>query len=139
MRNKTALKILETHRGKLDDPNYDAYFVWREQAITYAKKFCGEDSKEYDQLNKMSFPDVRKTTPEGYKNDLILVRHVLITYGNQMIETVRNLGIKRDYHNFLCKYSNKELIVGLIAAITAVIGIGVFIGKLIYKYNITNP
>ncbi|HET9056092.1 MAG TPA: hypothetical protein VFN30_04515 [Chitinophagaceae bacterium] len=139
MRNKTALKILERHRGKLDDPNYDSYYVWHQQAISYVKNFLGEDSKEYELLNKITFPDYAKTTPEGYKKDLQLLRHVLITNGNQIIETVRNLGIKRIYHNFLCRFTDKELIAGIVIAASAILGAGIFIGKLIYQYKITNP
>ncbi len=133
MTNKKALTILENHRGKLDDANYDSFFLWQQQSVTYIKTFLGEDSNEYNRITTIKFPNRLQSTKEEYEKNLNLLRHALISISNQSIETVKNLGIKRVYHNFLCRFSNNELIAGIFAVATTLITITVFILKAIYK------
>jgi hypothetical protein len=138
MRNKKALEIVQNHRSKLDDPNYDSYYIWHQQAVSYVKTFLGEDSKEYELLNNVKFPSLIGLTKEERGKDLNLLRHVLIMNGNQMVETIRNVGIKRIYHNFLCRFSDKELVAGIFAAVTTIVVVTIFIAKAIYSHS-TNP
>jgi len=42
---------------------------------------------------------------------------------------VQNVGIKREYHNFLCRFTDKEIIAGAIAIVTAVFGAGFALAK----------
>ena len=128
MRNKKALTVLLDHKAILDHPGYDEYYIWQQQALSYLDRFLGKESGEYKRMNSFQFPGIHDGQ---YDAKLLAIRHALLTIIEQAIQTVRNVGIQREYHNFLCRFSDKEIIGGSIAIITTAFGLGYALAKLL--------
>jgi len=126
MRNSTALAVLGRHKAILETPGYDSYYIWQQQALSYIERFLGAESGEYLRMNSFRFPGIGEPKHE---EKLLVIRHALLSIIEQAIQTVQNVGIKRVYHNFLCRFSDKEIIGGAIAIVTAVFGAGFALAK----------
>src|ERR1700676_1160225 len=111
MTSKRALVILREHRSILDDNKFDKFYPWHQQFITYVDRFFGKESQEYKLVTNFEYPKQKPT-----KQDLELIRFVFQGHINQAIETITKVGIQRNYHNFFCRFSDKELIAGILAS-----------------------
>ena len=136
MKNREALKILISQKLILEQPNFEKHYLWKQQTLVYIERFLGSDSIEYKMLYDTTFPSIQE---KNYNHILDVIKHKFATVVNQSIETIKNIGIKRTYHNFLCRYSDKELITYGIGIVLAILSAGVFVGKLYYQYTTTNP
>ena|ERR1700730_17806960 len=129
MNSKRALEVLKEHKALIDDEKYDKFFPWQQQAISYIDRFLGKESQEYEAITTVEFPPINSNA-----RDLKLLRHVLQTNIDQAITTISKIGVYRVYHNFLCKYSDKELISGIIAVAGVIFGAGYWVAGLIHNF-----
>jgi len=121
MRDKKALSVLINHKAIIDAVDYDKLFLWQRQSLSYIERFLGKDSEEFRLMNSFTFPNYQD---KDYDERLKVTKQLLQTAMEQSIQTVKNLGIVRVYHNFLCRYSDKELIAGILAVAGAIFGAG---------------
>ncbi|HVM89954.1 MAG TPA: hypothetical protein VMT76_17330 [Puia sp.] len=126
MRTSQAVKILEKHKKVIENPNYDSDFLWQQESLSYIEKFLGKDTNEYRMMNSFHFPTIEE---RDYDAKLQAIRHLLITSITQAISVLRNVGIKREYHNILCRYSDKELIAGAISVAVVIFSAGFGLAK----------
>jgi len=113
-----SIIILGKHQNVIEDPKFDNCFLWQQQALSYIERFLGKDSIEYQLFLKPSFPNY---PDPKYDDKLKVCKHVLLTAIKQSTETIKTIGIKREYHNFLCRYSDKELVTIMIAVALAIL------------------
>jgi hypothetical protein len=130
MTSKRALSILKEHRDILNDDKFDKFYPWHQQFISYVDGFLGKESNEYKLVTNFEYP---KQKPN--KEELDLMKYVFQTHINQAIETITKVGIKRNYHNFLCRFSDKELIAGILASASVIFGAGYWAANLIHHFS----
>jgi len=133
MRNDKALALLKNHKMLFEDPDYESYYIWQQQGLSYIERFLGRESREFKLMDSVEFPNPYEN---DYNERIQLVRHILIRAIDQSIQTVQDVGIIEIYHNFLSRYSNKELIAGMIPIAAAIFTAGIFAAKFLIRHDI---
>jgi len=133
MRNDKALALLKNHRMLFEDPDYDSYYIWQQQGLSYIERFLGRESREFKLMDSIEFPNPYES---DYNERIQLVRHILIRAIDQSIQTIQDVGIIEIYHNFLSRYSDKELIAGIIPIAIAIFTAGIFVAKYLIRHDI---
>jgi hypothetical protein len=130
MTRKKALSILRLHSGKLNwiaAHDYDHLYLWQREALTYVENLLGLESESYKLIQSFRFPTVQE---ENYDQTVAILKSRLEECMGQAIDTIANIGVlQKTYHNFLCRYSDKELLAYTIPIASAIFGAGVFIGR----------
>ena len=133
MRNDKALTVLRNHKTLFENPDYDSYYIWQQQSLSYIERFLGKESREFKLMDSIEFPNPYES---DYNERTQLVRHILIRAIDQSIQTVNDVGIIEIYHNFLSRYSDKELIAGIIPVAIAIFTAGIFAAKYLIRHDI---
>jgi hypothetical protein len=133
MRNDKALAVLRNHRMLFEDPDYDSYYIWQQQGLSYIERFLGKESREFKLMDSIEFPNPYES---DYNERIQLVKHILIRAIDQSIQTVQDVGIIEIYHNFLSRYSDKELIAGIVPIAIAIFAAGIFAAKYLIRHDI---
>jgi hypothetical protein len=116
-RNRKAIKVLNKYRDAYAKGDTD--FETRMSFVSTISNYFEKDSMERNMLSKV-LEDETKT----------------VTYIDGLIETIKNTGVKGGSHNFLCNYSNSEIIATISIISPIIIGLTIYFNSLLYKIEI---
>jgi hypothetical protein len=131
MNKRSAIKILEIQKKKLEDVNLYKDETWVFQTASYIKDFFGESSAEYNFISQFTFGVVvLNTTPPDEVRILFKNKEEKVSkFLDNCIETIRIKGIlKTEKLNFLNKLNNGTLIGLIIPIFSGLVGIGFYFG-----------
>jgi hypothetical protein len=131
MNKKSAIRILEIQKQKLDDVNLYKDETWVFQTASYIKDFFGENSTEYVFISQFTFGVVvPTTTPPDEMQRLFKYKIEKVSkFLDNCIETIRIKGtLKTEKLNFLNRLNNGILIGLILPIFSGLIGIGFYFG-----------
>lgn len=99
MNKKTALKVLEIQKQKLDKFHEKRFYdlVWKTQTVQYIKQIFGENSEQLNYINSIKIRSQFSPDPSRFLDSCI--------------DTIKNIGVfKEPKKNILYGYSNLKII-----------------------------
>lgn len=99
MNKKTAIKVLETQKNKLDSFHEKRFYdlVWKTQTMQYIKQIFGENSEQFSYINRLKIHSQYSPDPSRFLDSCI--------------DTVANVGVfKEPKKSILDGYSNLKII-----------------------------
>lgn len=130
MTRKKAITVLRAHKQKLASIaayDYDHLYLWQREALTYVGNLLGAERESYKLIHSFQFPTVQEA---NYDQTVSTQKSRLDECIDQAIEAVKNLGVlQKNYRNFFCRYTDKELLTYAITTAGGIFTAGIFVGR----------